>query len=102
MSSERPSETSPENSPASDDDALHRPRPEPRAPRRRALTWGAGALTFSVLTLGGLALSAPSGTGGSAPSTDSGPGATGAAATVVGDSGQVTVADGMTNVIEQR
>ncbi|MHA7132466.1 hypothetical protein [Oerskovia turbata] len=38
--------------------------------RRRAMTWGAGALTFSVLTLGGFALSAPAtthGTGGAGP-----------------------------------
>jgi hypothetical protein len=42
--------------------------------RRRALTWGAGALTFSVLTLGGFALSAPT-----APADDVGP-ATGPAA----------------------
>ncbi|MFE4466192.1 hypothetical protein ACFRCR_13850 [Oerskovia sp. NPDC056781] len=88
MSSERPSETSPENT------------PEPRAPRRRALTWGAGALTFSVLTLGGLALSAPAGTGGSAPGTDAGTGASaGPAASVTS---AVTVADDMTNVIEER
>ncbi|MFF3065656.1 hypothetical protein ACFVQ3_13960 [Oerskovia sp. NPDC057915] len=88
MSSERPSETSPENTPA------------PRAPRRRALTWGAGALTFSVLTLGGLALSAPAGTGGNAPATDAGTGATAGQATSV--TGAATSADDMTNVIEQR
>lgn len=88
MSSERPSGTSPENTPA------------PRAPRRRALTWGAGALTFSVLTLGGLALSAPAGTGGSAPATDGGPGAAvGPAASVAS---AATVTDDMTNVIEER
>ncbi|MDF2847443.1 MAG: hypothetical protein K0R97_1425 [Oerskovia sp.] len=88
MSSERPSETSPENT------------PEPRAPRRRALTWGAGALTFSVLTLGGLALSAPAGTGGNAPGTDAGTGTSaGPAASVTS---AVTVADDMTNVIEER
>jgi hypothetical protein len=46
---------------------------EPQGARRRAMTWGAGALTFSVLTLGGFALNAPvaaPGTGGAGPAAD--------------------------------
>ncbi len=79
-----PSATSPENDPAPHagttepagptDHGVPAERAEPRGARRRALTWGAGALTFSVLTLGGFALtSAPAAPGAGSAADGTGP-----------------------------
>lgn len=83
-----PSETSPEQVPVTG--PADRPdRPDQGGARRRALTWGAGALTFSVLTLGGFALGGPA-PAGAADGTGS--------SEVTGDG----AVDGMTNVTTQR
>ncbi|MET4225289.1 hypothetical protein [Oerskovia enterophila] len=67
-------------------------RAEPRGARRRALTWGAGALTFSVLTLGGFALtSAPAAPGAGTTTDGTGP-AVGAAS---------DAPSGMTNLTDE-
>ncbi|MFD6091417.1 hypothetical protein ACFWGN_04775 [Oerskovia sp. NPDC060338] len=104
-----PSATSPENHEPLDgpadpagptDHAGPADHAEPRGARRRALTWGAGALTFSVLTLGGFALT-------SAPAPDSAT-VTGAAAgvpsAVVPDAATATGrrgTGGMTNLTDE-